>query len=63
MSYEGEFDVKSKRSVNIQTKKEKHVYCVDVPNIKMLTMALKACRFPYGSYDGYRSWYSQPIRR
>ena len=54
MSYEGEFDVKSKRSVNIQTKKEKHVYCVDVPNIKMLTMMLKASLLSCGSYDGYR---------
>jgi len=61
--YEGEIDAKSKRSVDIQIEIEKHVRGADVPNIKMLTMALKACRFPYGSYDGYRRWYSRPIRR
>ena len=50
------------RAVDIQAEIKKHVRGADVPNIKMLTMALKACRFPYGSYDGYRGWYARPIR-
>ena len=51
------------RAVDIQTEIKKHVRGADVPNIKMLTMALKACRFPYGSYDGCRGWSARLICR
>ena len=45
------------RAVDIQAEIKKHVRSADVPNIKMLTLALKACHFPYGCYDGYHGWY------
>lgn len=48
------------RAVDIQAEIKKHVHGADVPNIKMLTMALKACHFPYGAMQGYRGWYARP---
>ena len=47
------------RAVDIQAEIKKHVRGADVPSIKMLTLALKACHFPYGSYGGYRGWYAR----
>ena len=51
------------RAVDIQAEIKKHVQSADVPNIKMLTMALKACRFPYGAIQGCRGWYARLICR
>lgn len=51
------------RAVDIQAEIKKHVRGADVPNIKMLTMALKACRFPYGAIQGCRGWYARLICR
>lgn len=48
------------RAVDIQAEIKKHVHGADVPNIKMLTMALKACHFPYGAIQGCRGWYARP---
>lgn len=38
------------RTLNQKVQKElrKHVRMTDVPSIKKLTLALKACHFPYG---------------
>jgi hypothetical protein len=49
------------RAVDIQAEIKKHVSGPDVPNIKMLTLALKACRFPYGAVNGVRGWYARAI--
>jgi hypothetical protein len=49
------------RAVDIQAEIKKHVSGPDVPNIKMLTLALKACRFPYGKCKGVRGWYARAI--
>ena len=46
------------RAVDIQKALRRHVSPADVPNIKVLTNALKVTRFPYGSYNGYRGWYA-----
>ena len=51
------------RAVDIQAEIQKHVRGTDVPNIKMLTMALKACHFPYGKCSGVRGWYAQLVHR
>ena len=47
------------RAVDIQAEIKKHVRGADVPNIKMLTLALKACHFPYGAVNGIRGWYAR----
>ena len=53
----------TKQLEDIQAEIKKHVQSADVPNIKMLTMALKACRFPYGAIQGCRGWYARLICR
>lgn len=49
------------RSVDIQQELSHHVRATDIPNLKTLTLALKACHFLYGSYDGHRGWYAHKI--
>ena len=46
------------RAVDIQKELARHVRTADLPSIKALTAALRDCRFPYGSYNGYRGWYA-----
>ena len=41
----------------------KHVRMTDVPSIKKLTLALKACHFPYGKIQGVRGWYARAIKK
>ena len=40
----------------------KHVRMTDVPSIKKLTLALKACHFPYGKIQGVRGWYARLLQ-
>ena len=47
------------RAVDIQHELEQHARAVDVPNLKKLTMALKACGFHHGSYKDQRGWYAR----
>ena len=46
-------------AVEIQKELRKHVRMTDVPSIKKLTLALKACHFPYGKIQGVRGWYAR----
>ena len=46
-------------AVDIQKDLRKHVRMTDVPSIKKLTLALKACHFPYGKIQGVRGWYAR----
>ena len=46
-------------AVDIQKELRKHVRMTDVPSIKKLTIALKACHFPYGKINGVRGWYAK----
>ena len=46
-------------AVDIQKELRKHVRMTDVPSIKKLTLALKACHFPYGKIQGVRGWYAR----
>ncbi len=46
-------------AVEIQKDLRKHVRTTDVPSIKKLTLALKACHFPYGKIQGVRGWYAR----
>ena len=48
-------------AVDIQKELRKHVRMTDVPSIKKLTLALKACHFPYGKILGVRGWYARKI--
>ena len=48
-------------AVDIQKELRKHVRMTDVPSIKKLTLALKACHFPYGKIQGVRGWYVRKI--
>ena len=48
-------------AVDIQQELRKHVAATDVPSIKKLTLALKACRFPYGKIHGIRGWYARHV--
>ena len=48
-------------AVDIQKELRKHVTMTDVPSIKKLTLALKACHFPYGKIHGVRGWYARRI--
>ena len=50
-------------AVDIQKELRKHVRMTDVPSIKKLTLALKACHFPYGKIQGVRGWYARRVRR
>ena len=47
------------RAIDIQKALAQHVKSTDVPSIKTLTLALKACRFPYGKMQGIRGWYAK----
>ena len=47
------------RAVDIQHELEQHARAVDVPNLKKLTMALKACGFHYGCCGAYHGWYAR----
>ena len=46
-------------AVDIQKELRRHVGMTDVPSIKKLTLALKACHFPYGKMHGVRGWYAR----
>ena len=46
-------------AVDIQKELRRHVGMTDVPSIKKLTLALKACHFPYGKIQGVRGWYAR----
>ena len=47
------------RAVDIQQELARHVRATDVPNIKQLTIALKAQHFHHGRMDGQRGWYAR----
>ena len=49
------------RAIDIQKVLAQHVKTIDVPSIKTLTLALKACRFPYGKMQGKRGWYAKKV--
>ena len=49
------------RAVDIQKTLSQHFRAADVPSVKMLTLALKSCHFPYGKYQGVRGWYAKPL--
>lgn len=49
------------RAVDIQRLLGQHVLKSDLPNLKMLTLALKRAHFPYGSYKGQRGWYARYV--
>ncbi len=49
-------------AVDIQKELRKHVRMTDVPSIKKLTLALKACHFPYGKIQGVRGWYARLLQ-
>ena len=51
------------RAVDIQQVLRQHLRPADVPNIKKLTLTLKACGFAHGSYQDYRGWYAQPVQK
>ena len=47
------------RTVDMLSELQRHVGKTDLPSVKLLTMALKSCGFPYGSIGGRRGWYAQ----
>ena len=47
------------RAVDIQQTLRQQLRPTDVPSIKKLTTALKACYFPYGRVNGQRGWYAR----
>ena len=49
-------------AVDIQKELRRHVGMTDVPSIKKLTLALKACHFPYGKIQGVRGWYARLLQ-
>ena len=49
------------RAVDIQAELRKYVRVADVPTIKALTDALKACHFTYGAIRGIRGWYARKV--
>ena len=49
-------------AADIQKELRKHVRMTDVPSIKKLTLALKACHFPYGKIQGVRGWYARLLQ-
>ena len=49
------------RAIDIQEELRQHVRAVDVPTIKTLTTALKACHFPHGKLNGQRGWYAHGL--
>ena len=50
-------------AVDIQKELRRHVRMTDVPSIKKLTIALKACHFPYGKIQGVRGWYARAVKK
>lgn len=49
------------RAIDIQKLLAQELKAADVPSIKMLTLALKACRFPHGKIQGIRGWYAKRV--
>ena len=47
------------RAIDIQEELRRHVRSADVPNIKALTMALKAAGFQHGAIIGWHGWYAK----
>ena len=48
------------RTVDIMRELELHTSKTNLPSIKLLTMALKSCGFPYGKIGDQRGWYARP---
>ena len=46
-------------AVEILQEMRQHVRPTDMPSLKLLTLALKRCHFPYGRIHGNRGWYAQ----
>ena len=49
------------RAIDIQEELRQHVRAADVPTIKALTTALKACHFSHGKVNGQRGWYARRL--
>ena len=49
------------RAIDIQKALAQELKAADVPSIKTLTIALKACRFPHGKIQGMRGWYAKKV--
>lgn len=49
------------RAIDIQEELRQHVRAADVPTIKALTTALKACHFSHGKVNGQRGWYASRL--
>lgn len=49
------------RAIDILQELQLHVRPTDLPSIKTLTMALKACHFPHGKINGQRGWYARKM--
>ena len=49
------------RAVDIQRVLAGELKAADVPSIRMLTDALRTCRFPHGKMDGVRGWYARRV--
>ena len=47
------------RTTEIQKVLGADVPSADLPSLKLLTLALRQCRFPYGAIEGRRGWYAQ----
>lgn len=47
------------RATDILAELQSHISAADKPNLKQLTMALKAAHFQYGAYEGVRGWYAK----
>jgi len=51
------------RVVDIQSTLRNHVRQSDVPNVKKLSLTLKACGFTHGKTHGQRGWYARPLQQ
>ena len=49
------------RAVDIQTELRRHLRTADVPSLKALTLALRACHFPRGKHQGTRGWFAEYV--
>ena len=49
------------RATDIQGVLCQHLRPADVPSIKKLALALRACHFSHGALDGRRGWYARPV--
>ena len=47
------------KAVDILAELQSHVSAVDKPNMKQLSLALKAAGFKHGAQDGIRGWYAK----